>query len=71
MIRPVSVFRAWRDWADGLDEAEFSRWLSGARRPQLDRLLAIPELRGPLVIALAEITGAVEVATVLTLRRMA
>ena len=25
----MSVFRAWRDWADGLDEAEFSRlWLA-------------------------------------------
>lgn len=37
----------------GVDEAEFGKWLSGARRPQFDRLFAIPELQKPLVISLA------------------
>lgn len=37
----------------GVDDAEFGKWLSGARRPQFDRLFAVPELRQPLVIALA------------------
>lgn len=38
----------------GVDDAEFGKWISGARRPQLDKLWAVEELRGPLVIALAE-----------------
>lgn len=37
----------------GADEAEFSRWLSGVRRPQMDKLFAVEELREPLIVALA------------------
>lgn len=37
----------------GVDDAEFGKWLQGNRRPHLDRLMAIPELRQPLVVALA------------------
>lgn len=37
-----------------VDDAEFGKWVSGARRPQLDKLWAVEALRGPLVIAFAE-----------------
>lgn len=36
-----------------VDESEFAKWTRGERRPHLDRLMAIPELRQPLVVALA------------------
>lgn len=36
-----------------VDESEFAKWTRGDRRPQLDRLFAVTELRAPLVIALA------------------
>lgn len=55
-----------------VDDAEFGKWVSGARRPHLDRLLAVPELRAPLIIALALLDGeGVEVTTTITLRRTA
>lgn len=37
----------------GADDAEFGKWLSGARRPQLDKLFAVDELRWPLIQCLA------------------
>lgn len=40
-----------------VDAAEFGKWLSGTRRPQFDKLFAVPELRCPLVIALASLAG--------------
>ena len=40
-----------------VDDAEFGKWLNGTRRPQFDRLFAVPELRRPLVIAMARIAG--------------
>ena len=56
----------------GVDDAEFGKWLSGGRRPQLDRLFAVAELRQPLIVALAELAGeGVEVQTVVTIRRTA
>lgn len=41
----------------GVDDAEFGKWLSGARRPQFDKLFAVAELREPIVIALAGLAG--------------
>jgi hypothetical protein len=52
------------------DRAQVSRWMAGTERPQFDALFAVPELRGPLVIALAEATGEVaDVTTTVTIRR--
>ncbi len=53
-----------------VDDAEFGKWLSGTRRPQFDRLFAVPVLRRPLAIALAALAGdEVEVETVVRIRR--
>lgn len=55
-----------------VDEGELGKWLSGARRPHLDKLLAIPELQQALIVALAELGGiGVEVVTEIRLRRTA
>lgn len=43
----------------GVDDAEFGKWLSGARRPQFDRLFAVDVLREPLCAFLSELAGAV------------
>lgn len=46
------------------DQAQVNRWIAGTERPQFDALFAVPELRQPLVIALAELAGeGVEVIT--------
>ncbi len=42
----------------GVDDAEFGKWLSGARRPQFDLLFAYPPLQKPLVLSLAKLAGA-------------
>lgn len=39
----------------GVDDAEFGKWVNGSRRPHLDKLLAIDELRGPLITSLAHV----------------
>lgn len=41
----------------GVDDAEFGKWMQGTRRPHLDRLYAVPELRVPLTIGFASIAG--------------
>lgn len=41
--------------AVGVDEAEFGKWLRGERRPHLDRLFAIDDLRPHLIVALARL----------------
>lgn len=52
------------------DQSQINRWLAGTERPQFDALLAVEQLRQPLVIALAELAGAgVEVDTVIRVRR--
>lgn len=38
----------------GTNQAPISRWIAGTEMPQLSKLWAIEELRGPLVVALAE-----------------
>lgn len=50
MTKQEVAFRA----GYGTNQAPISRWISGAEMPQLAKLWAIEELRGPLVIALAE-----------------
>lgn len=55
----------------GRDEAQVCRWIDGKERPQLDALIAVKALRGPLVIALAEITTDIDVVTEIRVRRTA
>lgn len=47
----------------GVDDAEFGKWLSGARRPQMDRLMAVEELRWPLMQCLAALDPENELVT--------
>lgn len=52
-----------------VDDAEFGKWLNGTRRPQFDKLLAVPALRRPLVIAFAQLGGeGVEITTHISIR---
>jgi hypothetical protein len=53
------------------DQSALSRWIAGAETAQFARLFSIPELRGPLVIALAELSETVSVETTITIRRRA
>lgn len=53
----------------GVDDAEFGKWLSGNRRPQLDRLFAVPELRQPLIVALAALAEDIEIVTEIRIRK--
>lgn len=54
------------------DERTCARWMSGAERPQLDAIFAVPALRQVFVIAISEIAGAdVEVETTIRVRRSA
>lgn len=55
----------------GVDDAEFGKWLTGNRRPQMDRLFAVDDLRQPLVVCLAGLADNVEVVTEIRFRRMA
>jgi hypothetical protein len=55
----------------GRDERQVGRWITGDERAQLDAIFAVRELRGPLVIALAELSQTVEVETTLRIRRTA
>jgi ribosome-binding protein aMBF1 (putative translation factor) len=57
--------------AIGRDERQIAKWIGGIERPQFDAIFAVKELRGPLVIALAELSQTVEVQTTLTIRRTA
>jgi hypothetical protein len=53
------------------DQSALSRWISGAETPQFARLFIVVKLRGPLVIALAELSGDVDVQTTIVIRRTA
>jgi len=57
--------------AIGRDERQIARWITGAERPQLDALFAVPTLRQPLVVALAELAQAdgIDIVTQITVRR--
>lgn len=52
----------------GVDDAEFGKWLNGTRRPQMDRILAVEELRWPLIQCLAALDARNELVT--TIRRI-
>jgi ribosome-binding protein aMBF1 (putative translation factor) len=53
----------------GTDDSSFGKWISGAERPQFDRLFAVEELRWPLIQALAQLDEKNEIVT--TIRRTA
>lgn len=53
------------------DQSALSRWIAGVETPQFARLFAVKELRGPLVIALAELSDTVDVQTTIVIRRTA
>lgn len=59
--------------AIGRDERQIARWIAGSERPQFDALFAVPALRQPLVVALAELALAdgVDIVTQITVRRRA
>lgn len=38
----------------GVDDAEFGKWINATRRPHIDRVIAVDELRGPFFLALAD-----------------
>lgn len=53
--------------ADKRDSRQVQRWIDGKERTQVDVVFAVPELRGPFVIALARMANEFEEET--TLRR--
>jgi hypothetical protein len=56
----------------GVDDAEFGKWLSGSRRPHVDRLFDVEELGVPLVVELARLLpDAFTVRTTIETRRTA
>lgn len=74
-VERARLLRGWslKELADhvGRDERQIARWIAGTERPQWDALFAVESLRGPFVIALAEVAGDIEVTTHITLRRTA
>lgn len=61
-----------KQFADALkrDERQVAKWFVAAERPQLETVFAVPQLRCPLVIALAEQAGEqIEVVTEIRVRR--
>jgi hypothetical protein len=46
-----------------VDDAEFGKWLSGNRRVQVDRVLAVEELQWPFLTCLAKRLPGVEIET--------
>jgi len=52
------------------DQSALARWISGVETPQFAKLWQIEELRGPLVIALAELAECV-IETVVKVKRSA
>lgn len=53
----------------GTDDAEFGKWLSGNRRTQVDKVLAVEQLRWHFIVGLAKHSGEGEIVT--TIRRTA
>lgn len=62
-----------KEFADqiGRDERQIARWITGAERPQFDAIFAVKALRGPMVVALAELSETVDVQTTIVIRRSA
>lgn len=50
-------------------QSQVNRWCAGTERPQFDVLFSVEPFRQPLVIALAELAGSVEIDTVIRVRR--
>jgi transcriptional regulator with XRE-family HTH domain len=60
-----------KEFADAIDcdERQVAKWIAGQERPQVDAIFAIRELRGLLVLALAELADdAAEVVTEIRIR---
>lgn len=55
----------------GENQAPISRWIAGSETPQFCRLFAVPALRAPLVLALAELSTDIEVTQHIVIRRRA
>lgn len=55
----------------GVEPPQVARWIAGTERPQFDRLFSVPELRQPLVVALAALAEDVEVVTEIRFKRAA
>lgn len=53
------------------DERQIARWEEGKERPQFDAIFAVRALRGPLVIALAQLSEDACVETTIVIRRTA
>ena len=51
----------------GKDARQVRRWIDGRERVQMDAVFAVPELRAPFVIALAERSG-LDVVTTISVR---
>ena len=51
----------------GTDDAEFGKWLSGNRRTQVDKVIAVEALRWPFLCGLAKHSGVAKLVT--TIRR--
>jgi DNA-binding transcriptional regulator YiaG len=73
VVRLVRGALSLKEFADLIDrdERQIARWEEGKERPQFDALFSVPALQGPLVLALADLTNAVEVSTQITIRRRA
>jgi hypothetical protein len=59
--------------SDTRDPRQVARWLDGKERTQVDVILAVPQLHGPFVIALARLDnkGVIEVETTIRIRESA
>lgn len=55
----------------GRDARQVARWIAGKENPQFAALFAVPEFRGPLVIALASLAEDIDVTTTISIRRRA
>lgn len=53
------------------DPAQIARWCAGSERPAFDVIFSVPQLRSAFVISLAELSDEVEIATTITVRRVA
>lgn len=52
------------------DPAQIARWIASSERPSIDVIFSVRLFRGPLVIALAELsTGELDVVTTITIRK--
>lgn len=54
----------------GRDSKQVARWMRGEERTQVDVVFAVPQLRGPFVIALAQLAEC-EVVTTISVKRSA